>query len=949
MMNRYSFIRSLFVVLTALFVCLSTFAQNRDLNPFAFKLSSVLEGDVFTVTYYLNAPAQNVDVIITVGSQTVVYNTNDAPNTQGTKLVKGIYVVPISLRKEINNIGTEFFRNVSNLPWKINVTGGNTAAMPAAGSDLDGVLVKKEYKFWAPYGIDIDTDPFSDNFGMIYCAESTIAPSDKVNSEYYTHYLKNGTLTPSIGLYVFDAAFQNMPKSQSDYNFVTPNEDKSILRNYNMGLSEVRGSGEQTTFFSGYPSMQSMAPRRIRLSDDGRLFASMFTTNGVVMRELDPGRLSYQTNSNNWYFNLFQGTVDNTDNDHEWHSKLGATYILENNKNKFVAAPNIAFDVRGKGDNLKIFAVSGDKGAIMNNYRVSFYYHEYPIGTTYGLAANKAWTNAAPASTYFQQTSNSKVYPNCDCFANVDHFGTAKKTPVSILVYNTAGMEYDPYGGFWLCQYRANQNENPSLVHVNAEGVVDYSEYVTDRSRGAIRYTKDNKKLIVAGGREYKKTVDTNKGNANSSVVYYNLHNHTFNSDKTKVTLPAVYTKWATLYNVSQTNGTTKPTLSDPIYIYLDIRPEDFAWDYAGNLYACASLEERVCAYALPNGGKPVTTPSKAIYNIVDTESSVLKVNILPGNIDAGTVEDNDFPNLLDKYNNKTSGFNLYYMIDAKFQLRGVPATGYRFYQWDDEPIGQEVSSQTTMVAGGVARTAKFGIDAWETKAITPITTEVTFPGVFVQRELDNESYSTICLPFELKTLTGTPYEGASVMKFVGVEKVEENGVVKANMKFVPVEFTETDYMQPGVPYLIKPVSPILGGEEVIFKQAKCPVVANPNPYGGVDVTTTESKGFAFRGILNPTDFPASKTNLFLVADNRLANLYESSHVYGMRGYFTVPEGYDASMIQIKIMDKTTTSVETTPNTSIVDSMKVVKYMWNGKIYIKQGNKVYDITGIRVK
>lgn len=948
-MNRYSFNRCLFVVFTALFVFLPSLVHGRDLNPFAFKLSSVLEGDVFTVTYYLNAPAQNVDVIITVGSQTVVYNTNDAPNTQGTKLVKGIYVVPISLRKEINNVGTDYFRDVHDLPWKINVTGGNTAAMPAAGAKLDNVLVSKEYKFWAPYGIDIDTDPFSDNFGMIYCAESTIASSTDIASKYYTHYLKNGTLTPSIGLYVFDAAFQNMPKSQSDYNFVTPNEDKSILRNYNMGLSEVRGSGEQTTFFSGYPSMQSMAPRRIRLSDDGRLFASMFTTNGVVMRELDPRRLSYQTNSNNWYFNLFQGTVDNTDNDHEWHSELGATYILENASNKFVAAPNIAFDVRGTGNNLKIFAVSGDKGAIMNNYRVSFYYHEYPIGTTYGLAANKAWTKAAPESTYFQKTKSSKVYTNCLGFASKDHYGNVKSTPMSILVYNTAGVEYDPYGGFWLCQYRANQNENPSLVHVNANGVVDYTEHVINRARGAIRYTKDNEKLIVSGGQITNVEVATNIGIPKQSIVHYNLHDATFNADKTKVTLPSAAIKWATLYSVTQTNGTTKPTLSNPIYIYLGIRPEDFAWDYAGNLYACASLEERVCAYALPNGGKPVTTPSKAIYNIGDTETSLLTVNILPGNIDAGTVEDNDFPNLLDKHNNKTSGFNLHYMIDAKFQLRGVPATGYRFYQWDDEPIGQEVSSQTTMVAGGVARTAKFGIDAWETKAITPITTEVTFPGVFVQRELDNESYSTICLPFELKTLTGTPYVGASVLKFVGVEKVEENGVVKANMKFVPVEFTETDYMQPGVPYLIKPVSPILGGEEVIFKQAKCPVVANPNPYGGVDVTTTESKGFAFRGILNPTDFPASKTNLFLVADNRLANLYESSHVYGMRGYFTVPEGYDASKIQIKIMDKTATSVETTPNTSIVDSMKVVKYMWNGKIYIKQGNKVYDITGIRVK
>ena len=128
-------------------------------------------------------------------------------------------------------------------------------------------------------------------------------------------------------------------------------------------------------------------------------------------------RLSYQTNSDSWFINLFQGKVDDTDNDHEFHSQLGATYILENASNKFVAAPNIAFDVRGTGNDLKLFAVSGDKGAIMNNYRVSFYYHEYPIGTTYGLAANKAWTNAAPASTYFQQKSNSKVYSNCDCFA----------------------------------------------------------------------------------------------------------------------------------------------------------------------------------------------------------------------------------------------------------------------------------------------------------------------------------------------------------------------------------------------------------------------------------------------------------------------------------------------------------------------------------------------------
>ena len=51
-------------------------------------------------------------------------------------------------------------------------------------------------------------------------------------------------------------------------------------------------------------------------------------------------------------------------------------FLVADSSNKFVAAPNIAFDVRGTGSNLKLFAVSGDKGSIMNNYRVSFYYHE---------------------------------------------------------------------------------------------------------------------------------------------------------------------------------------------------------------------------------------------------------------------------------------------------------------------------------------------------------------------------------------------------------------------------------------------------------------------------------------------------------------------------------------------------------------------------------------------
>jgi hypothetical protein len=63
-MKHQSYIRSLFVAFCAFFVCTSALAG--ELNPFAFKVSSRLKGDVFNVVYYLNAPATSVKVTITL-------------------------------------------------------------------------------------------------------------------------------------------------------------------------------------------------------------------------------------------------------------------------------------------------------------------------------------------------------------------------------------------------------------------------------------------------------------------------------------------------------------------------------------------------------------------------------------------------------------------------------------------------------------------------------------------------------------------------------------------------------------------------------------------------------------------------------------------------------------------------------------------------------------------
>lgn len=957
-MKQHNFTRSFFVVITALFLCVPMFA--RELNPFAFKLSEKLEGDVFTVTYYLNAPAQKVNVVVEVGAQTVVFDCSNAKNTQGNTLVKGIYHVPISLRNALNNDVTSYFRDKTNLKWRVEVVGGNTDVMPTGGASFHSVLVDTEYAFYCPGGLDIDVNPHSENFGMIYCTEAIVPQTP--NAKYFTHYYNNGTLTASAGLFVFDAAFQNMPSFDKDettgevrYDFVNPNNNRTFARCYNLGLSQKYHEGTQAVWDTYNP----LAPRRVRLSEDGRLFVSLNSGTKSIVKELNPARLRYdyrqangKLNNSGWFWDLFSGATWNT-----------SQYRWEDASGNIIIAPNVGLDVRGSGSNLKLFAVSGDKGFGGNSDRESCHFGEFNIGTA------TSWSKKPNNTNYFKftkkdpSTGNNRTWTNCLGFSQWDRTATTATlvkdkngdgindgTPINAVVfYDYVNFEYDQYGGVWMCQHRANQTEAAAIAHINTSGKVDFTDHVIDRSRGGVRYTHDFSKLIVAGGQRGRKWIDTNH-----TIKHQDHHGAVFNSDKTKVELPCVALNWATIYTVKHTGGTSKPVFTDSVYVYLDILPMDFAWDYAGNLYAASASSERVCAYAMPNGGKPVVTPCRDTSYIENTTVDMLTVKFYPNTIAVGTACDNEYQ-YMDKYNESLDGFNFYYRNSAKFQLLGQPADGYRFYCWMNEDgtdgeVGVTVSSQSTMKAGGVTRTAKFGIDVNEMKAVATLPKDVEFPGAFVRRELDNESYSTICLPFDLKSLAGTPYQGASVLKFVGVEKIKENGVNKAELQFEEVTFSATDYMEAGVPYLIKVTENIQPGTlnyEKLFKNVTCPKLTETNAYGGYDVE--DESGFAFHAVMNPSSFPASKTNLFMVADNRLASLYQDADINGLRGYFTVPADYDASKVHIKIMDKTATSVETVPEVSLMDSVKAVKYLWDGRIYIQRDGKVYDITGFRAR
>lgn len=982
-MRNQLFTRSLFIALCAFFVCVSAVAG--DLNPFAFKLSSTLQGDVFTVTYYLNAPATDVKVSIDINNDgkidgnDVVYNCNAVKNTKGTTLVKGIYTANISLREKINDVAA--FRAQSNLRWYVDVKGGNTAEYPAVGNGQK--LATKEvtsysYNFYSPWSVDIDIDPYSDNFGTIYMVEKTDGHANVVSSTDMTQYYGWHTDEYKGGLYSFDPAFQNYPTMYdqttdgggSAYDFVDYdlNKVKAVRRDASMNANNVGHQG------GAFVKNDLFGRVRIAYKPDhnNRVFMS-FTpkkeTSGntsILLGEVKTNNypLIGRNGGSTWFSSIIKA------NTYTESSKVG--YYNDGN---FVAGPNVVFDASVDGDLLRLCMISGAYQDRDITHRDSYRCDEYAIGLTAtsitaphkGKIFNMRRTES-PDDVNFWYFNSRKLVPSC--LGNIGGVkahtgnGTCKYCEGADAVgfsntYAHRGLEYDPDGkGFWHAQVRDNHNEIPSLVHFRYNEKttlyeVNFAEYICGRGGAAVRYDINGDRLAVAGGRFTTKTYTV----ASTTTDAHRTKNVWPNGITDNFPKPAVEIDWATIYTVNKANlhadmidnydDNTKAdyketsvanrakVFTDSVLINVGCRMYDFAWDYADNLYICATGSHKFFALALPHAGKTVSTPCKDNYKF-NTPTYDLAITVAPSN-KCGEVVDNEFQ----------KSFS-HYLKDAIFQLLAKPKTGYRFYCWDEydislpHTIGSTLTSEHQMT-GNYSRTAHFGIDVWETKAVTQTTEQMTFRGLWVQRELDTESYSTICLPFNLETLTGTPYEGASVLKFDKAEDSDVAGDNRTFLTFKEVTFKNGDIMEAGKPYLIKVNTPIAKGEEKIFNNVTCPPIGSEGGY--------VTKGnVTFRGLLNPTTFTKEqvKDKLFLTADNRLVSLYgqDSFTINGLRGYFTVIGAAQNAEFVLNLPEKVTTS---TPMVNMADSLQVTKYLWDGKIYIQRGNEVYDLSGVRVK
>ena len=446
-----------------------TYTENQ-LNTFAFGLESELTEEALTVTYRLNnSNATSVNVLVYKGEEVV------ATVAGGT-----------SIGKNVVEIATADLPQGRMLTWAVEVNGTSVAAPTQEA---------KIYSFYHPSGLDIDNNPENPTFGMLLINEGMHSVKDIASG-----YVSSGF---GAGIFAFTPSLD-----------LIPNGDQP---GYNGGIEFTTGraDGAGTAY----------SPRRIRISEDGRIFVTSLNTDGNYLWEVNPANLNEWTS-------VFQGT-------------LNENKELVDADSNFVAAPNNGFDVKGAGENLQLAMYSVNLPGITSAAMSGFRLHEYNLGTatTWATAPSKAIVEGKYAINY---TGTQVVYDN--------------------------------EGGVWIASYRGTANDaNPGLVHINADGVEDAKLIWSNVRQAGIRFNSDFTKLVVAG----------NNGAA----------------------------KKATIYAVSKDeNGApvlTEETVIDMASVGNNLN--DFAFDYAGNLYACGNSAEKLIGWAMPYSGQ-VVTPAASKY-----------------------------------------------------------------------------------------------------------------------------------------------------------------------------------------------------------------------------------------------------------------------------------------------------------------------------------------------
>lgn len=612
--------KKLLLILSVFVVTISAFAA--ELNPFAYNLKSEYNDktQTLTINFTLNAPASYVKLVVLDGTTEVWTKEYLASSYQAGKVPKNTYT-------EVINVLEEGLPQGKNLTWRVDVKGAAVA---------DPTFVKNDVRLYAPTSVDIDNNPENPNFGTVFCV-------DGLNGAYqtsgYTSYI---SYEDGAGLYLLnaDGSARKMPyqteRVRYGYNGGVVNKDKD-------------GNTDRTRPFfgnNGTNDLKGYHAYRVRVSDDGRIFVTAFSTNGHVLWEAKKECFSATTQeewsvNTGWY--KIMTTADSntkmaTTKRNCSHDYCGIYSLYEGNatSGKFIAGPNLGFDVRGAGDQLKLLMLSGCQQAIVYSTPAHFYCDEYDLGTA------TLW-NTAPSRRIFAGHSND---------------------PKGIDIVNPQGVQvqYDKSGNVWMCQHRGG-TDNTTLAMVNRAkaatqtdkdnnvtgGHLDYSESTHSYRRcGAIRFNEDFTQVAIA----------SNAHGAGGGFTVYPVDASTGLPDWNSGTQVDTYTK-------------TGNSLMD------------FAWDYAGNLYIAADNAtngERIAVYAMPHtADRVVSTPaaSRYAFTISCQAGKQCTVTTICNPSEAGTIT-------CSVAGNTRAAGVLTLESCTELTVTATPDEGYKFINWTD-------------------------------------------------------------------------------------------------------------------------------------------------------------------------------------------------------------------------------------------------------------------------
>lgn len=374
-------------------------------NAYAYDIKVEQQEGNYVVSYRLNAPASQVKVQLWADGEV-------AKEYDGTTIAQ----YTDENKTAVNNLNTVTVP-AADIPQDTKVSFRVAVTSEAL---TEAAVAEKAYRFYHPAGVAIDNNTDSPYFGRLYMTEAMPSTS----ATYHSYGEGNGQ-----GLYIFDQMLNPVTNAEGSYAF-------------------KGGQTFQEKFTNGTTSYD---PRKVRITEDGRVLLSGQNENGVALWEVNPEDLNAD----------FKPIISGTPNG----------YDIQTADGQFMAAPNVSMDVKGKGSNLKVLMLSNNNGGqfACGGYRTD----EYDLGTA------TEWTTAPSRN-----------------IAALSGKYTITHTNTTVL--------YDNEGGIWYANSRATATaDEPTLVHINAAGEEDYK--VEDGGGlyyggGGIAFNHDFTRLAIGTG-----------------------------------------------------------------------------------------------------------------------------------------------------------------------------------------------------------------------------------------------------------------------------------------------------------------------------------------------------------------------------------------------------------------------------------------------------------------